>query len=175
MRLFSWIKEKTVPFVQAVTYHISRVVAAIVAVGGALAGVTRTAGGSIDASRLGFAGAAFVLGMPIGLIIFGSSFNLMLWFGIVIGILFLANLHSTWEVAASLQHGGLDYIMASQAAAALSVVTPTAEDIDLLKDQVHRLNTDFQRNASRANVRPEILSSRHIKCRLVERTVEEYS
>ena len=91
----------------------------------------------------------FVVGLPLGLIIFGPAFNTFVWLSIVISVLFMMNLHNTWEVILSLKYGGLDYVMATQAVASAEAVTPNDEDIKKLYQRVKGLNLSVQKNTLR--------------------------
>lgn len=129
-----------------ITYHISRVTTGAIAIGGALCGLN-TIGGEIQVSRLATSGMAFVIGLPLGMILFGPQFNIFVWLTIVIGILFLMNIHSAWEVMMSLKYGGLDYIMAKEAVNSVDNITPTEEDIKNLAKQLGQVQANLNRNA----------------------------
>lgn len=129
-----------------VTYHLSRVTTGAVAIGGALCGLN-TVGGEIQVGRLATAGMAFVVGLPLGMILFGPMFNMFTWLTIVIGILFLMNIHSAWEVMTSLKYGGLDYIMAKEAINSVENITPTEEDVKLLAKRLGEVQSNLDRNA----------------------------
>ena len=128
------------------TYHISRITTGAVAIGGALCGMN-TLGGDIQTGRIATAGMAFVVGLPLGLMIFGPTFNLTAWLAIVFGTLFVMNLHSAWEVMASLKYGGLDFIMAKEAITSVDNITPTEEDVKELARQLGKVQANLDRNA----------------------------
>jgi hypothetical protein len=129
-----------------ITYHISRITTGAVAIGGALCGIN-TVGGEIQTSRLATAGFAFVIGLPLGLLLFGPMFNLTTWLGIVIGILFVMNIHNAWEVLISLKYGGLDYIIAKEAVASVDNITPSEKDIKNLVRKLEQVQSNLNRNA----------------------------
>lgn len=128
------------------TYHISRIVTGSVAIGGALCGMN-TIGGDIQTGRIATAGFAFVIGLPLGLLLFGPTFNLTIWLAIVIGTLFVMNLHSAWEVLMSLKYGGLDYIMTKEAITSVDNITPTEKDIKELAHKLGQVQANLNRNA----------------------------
>jgi hypothetical protein len=119
------------------TFHISRATTAIVLVGGALINIA-------DLDRLAVTGFIFLLGLPIGLFIFGLNFSIFIWTAMVLGVMFMMNLHNAWEVAASLMAGGLDYQMANQAASAINCVVPSREDVFNLQEKIDNINLKYQ-------------------------------
>lgn len=129
-----------------ITYHISRVTTGAVAIGGALCGLN-TIGGELQTGRLAAAGMAFVIGLPLGMILFGPMFNMLTWLTIVVGILFLMNIHSAWEVMMSLKYGGLDYMMAKEAINSVDNITPTEEDVRNMARQLGQVQANLDRNA----------------------------
>jgi hypothetical protein len=143
-RFFSWLRDKLVNGLKRSTFFISKAVTTVVMTGGALCGITRL-DGELNAVRLGVAGMIFVIGLPIGLLIFGQAFNIFIWMGIVIGVLFLMNLHSAWDVIIALRAGGLDYVMAAQAVEAASTVVPTDQELTDLRKKLTEVNERFNR------------------------------
>jgi hypothetical protein len=71
--------------------RISEATRGIVTIIGRLFGI-KEKGGLVDSSRFLTAGWVFLLGVPVGLILFGTAFPISIWFSSVIGILMLANL-----------------------------------------------------------------------------------
>jgi hypothetical protein len=141
-----------------VTYAISKGVTATVITLGALAGIANVRG-EFTIYRPGIAIMIFFVGLPLGLILLGSSFSTIAWLGIVVTILFLMNLHNVWEVVISLKYGGLDWVMATQAVAAARSVTPDREDMEELNQLVKNLNVAIRENA----LRPPIYNDGIIK------------
>jgi len=131
-KLSHWIKQK----LQLITFKISKTTTAVVLVLGALVDIK-------DSERLTIAGLILLFGLPIGFIIFGAAFNMLMWLSIVVVILFAVNLHNAWEVASTLRHGGLDYQMASQAIAAVQTVLPTKDNIEYLNEKIGTINQNF--------------------------------
>lgn len=148
MRFLRWLKTKLVNGLKHVTYFVSRSVTATVTTLGALIGLT-TVNGNVNIYRPGIALMVFSVGLIPGLIIFGSNFSLLIWMAIVLGVLFLMNLHNVWETIISLKYGGLDYVMATQAVAAAESVTPDEDDIADLNQRVKELNFSLRQNAER--------------------------
>lgn len=128
------------------TFHVSRITTGALAIGGALCGIN-TVGGELQTGRLAIAGFAFIIGLPLGLMLLGPAFSTVVWMGIVTGILFLMNLHCAWEVLLSLKYGGLDFIMAQQSAASIENITPSEQDWKALETQVKRVRARVKANA----------------------------
>ena len=144
--LISRIAARTKRSLSWLTYNISKIVTGALAVGGALCGLT-TINNELQTGRVVIAGFAFIVGLPLGLMIFGPvKFSMILWFGIVVGLLFLSNIHSAWEVILSLKNGSLDYIMAEQAVIAVENVTPTEDNWYGLSERIKRAELNLQYN-----------------------------
>jgi hypothetical protein len=126
-------------------YFISKTVTGAILVGGALAGLT-TINGELQTGRVVLAGFAFIIGLPLGLVLFGASFNITIWLGIVSGILFICNLHNAWEVLFSLKYGGLDYVMTEQSVAAIESITPVKEDWKTLSKRISTIQENISHN-----------------------------
>ena len=131
-RIGLWIKRR----LKALTFQISKATTAVALVLGALVDVRRP-------DRLGVAAMVFVFGLPAGLMIFGSAFNIFIWMALVVGVLFAMNLHNAWEVASVLKAGGLDIEMTKQAISATETVTPTPTQIAILNERVVELNKNY--------------------------------
>lgn len=115
-------------------------------IGGALCGINNISG-EIQAGRLATAGFAFVVGLPLGFILFGPAMSITAWMTVVIGILFLMNLHSTWEVIMSLKYGGLDHMMARETINSVENITPTKEDWTRITERLARVQSNLSLNA----------------------------
>jgi hypothetical protein len=132
-RVGSWCFNK----VKKLTFHISRTATAVIMVLSALAGVN-------NLEQLSLAAYAFLIGIPLGFIIFGTAFSMLAWTCVVMGLLFTMNLHNAWEVFLSLRAGGLDYQMVAQAHSAVKAVTPTESDIETLNYKIHEINQNVR-------------------------------
>ncbi|MFA5163895.1 MAG: hypothetical protein WC441_05270 [Patescibacteria group bacterium] len=146
MRFLRWLATKIKALLKKTTSFISKATTATVLTGGALVGITRL-NGQVNVTRLTIAGMAFVIGLPLGLIVFGPAFNLLIWGAIVVGTLFAMNLDNVWEVISALRYGGLEYTMAKQAVEAASSITPNNEDIKKLRAQITVLEKQLGFNA----------------------------
>ena len=131
---------------QKFTYHISRATIGALAIGGALCGIN-VISKEIHANRLMVAGMAFIVGMPLGIVIFGASFSLSVWFAIVSSVLLISNLHSTWNLSNSLFNGGLEYIMNEHIVTAVEGVTPTTRDWKRLNERIKKVQKNIDMNA----------------------------
>lgn len=133
------------------TYSISRLTTGAVWTLGSLAGIHNSSG-QLNIDRLMSAGMAFIIGLPLGLIVFGSNFNLFVWLAICIVTLFLMNLHNAWETVRSLRHGGLDYHMARSVIDSVETVTPDDEAYKRLQFQYNKVKQRVMKNSLRDNV-----------------------
>ena len=148
------------------TFFISKTITSAVMVLSALAGISSTSG---EASwmRIFIAFMVFIAGMPIGLAVFGAGFKILPWFACVVGIIFLMNLHSAWEVGRALKAGGLDYVMVGQTVESVKAVTPSREHIKKLKAQTIEVNERFASlSASHGRFNGTVLYSADVAKRL---------
>jgi hypothetical protein len=137
-RLLNWFGRGT----RRLTFWVSKATTAVVAILAALTGLT-TMDGLFQVPRLVVAFFIFIFGLPIGLAIFGGSFNIFLWLATVVVVLFAMNLHNTWEVITTLRAGGLDFMMASQAVSAVNSMVPTPEGMRDLQIKINRVNKNY--------------------------------
>jgi len=147
-RVLLWLRDKLIAGLKKLTRAISTATTAAILTVGALVGVHGISG-EFKARRLLIAGMAFVIGLPLGVIIFGAGFNILVWAAMVVGALFLMNLHNMWEVIVALRYGGLEFVTTASAIEAVEAVVPTEEDITKLREQFRAVEKQFNQNALR--------------------------
>jgi hypothetical protein len=150
------VKRYILSGLEAVTFFISRTATATVFIFGALVGA-HTLNGGVNVDRLLATGMAFIIGLPLGIIIFGQQFNLLYWLAICTITLFSMNLHNVWETARSLKNGGLDYYMTRSALDSVNSVTPDEEKYRKLQKDYTMLYKRVEKNSLREgplNIKP---------------------
>lgn len=159
MRIFGRIREKArtigtrikrflFEVMSSATYTVSRIVTGTVLTIGSLVGVYNLHG-ELKSHRLLMAGMTFIIGLPIGVILFGVEFNIFYWLTICIIGLFLMNLHSAWETIVSLRNGALDYHMMHSAIESVESVTPDMEDFKRMQAEYNMVYERVRSNSMR--------------------------
>jgi len=98
-----WINVLTHRF----TNKVSNYIQSIILVAGRLVGIQRINPDKADSSKLVTAGWIFILGIPVGLILLGPEFPMLIWLSIVLGLLMLVNLDDSLILMSNIINNGL--------------------------------------------------------------------